>query len=411
MAEENQKEPAGPDKEGQLPQQDLRDDIRSKLMSELGKARQFPETKQKLSIWERIKQMLTGRVSLKDVASFSRQLSMLIDVGIPLIRALNILAKRTPKQSMRRVIAQIGETVESGAPLSEGLAKFPYHFSRYYISSIKAGETTGTLGTALRLLADYQEDEKEMKRKFQSAMVLPVATIIAAIAVLGILMVRVVPEFQKVYANSEVELPGVTQFLINITNFIVNYYFILIPLLVILIILFLLFRLTPVYADFSDRLKLKIPVLSYIHRSGIAYRFSRLMSMMLKSGVPIHEAFRIMEDGVGNAVVSDALRNANRFISEGNTIEYSLRKNKVFSEFIIDIIGVGEETGAVDEVLNKMASNLEDDLKALYDNLAVLLEPIMLLLVGGLVLILALALFLPYYAIGPALLNPGYRRF
>jgi type IV pilus assembly protein PilC len=347
---------------------------------------------------------LFQRVTRKDVIILSRHLAMLMSIGIPVVRALHILSLRSPNLALRKIIAVIGAKVESGSSISEALAEHPKIFNSFYVNTVRAGEESGTADESLKLLAEYLEKETRIVQKFKSAMTYPLITMFVAICVAAVLFVKVIPVFQKVYSEAKVELPLPTTILLKTSQFIIEYFF---PILIIIAALFITSRFLRFNAGFRSRidwLKLHTPSVGGIISEIIIYRFAKLMSIMIKSGVPIHQAMGIAADAMGNQVTANALHAANGMINQGNTIENSLRETKAFRPIDIDIIGVGEETGSVDSIFDQMASAYEEDLQTTMENIAVFIEPLMLLIIGGMVALIALSLFMPYFSLAPVLI-------
>lgn len=350
---------------------------------------------------------LFKRIRRADIIMFSRQIAMMIEIGIPVIQALHILSLRTPNHKLRTVIADIGAKVETGASLSEAIGSYPSLFNEFYINTIKAGEESGTADESFKLLADYMEKENRIIQKFKSALTYPIVTLLAAIVVGMILFIKVIPVFEKVYADAKIELPLPTVILMSVASFVKDYYYLIIAVVISLFILSRFMRLSPGIQATIDYIKLKFPRLGTIMTTIIIYRFAKLMSIMLRSGVPIHQAMKIAADAVGNRITEQALQRSTALINEGFSIEESLRKTEAFRPIDVDIIGVGEQTGSVDVILGQLATAYEEELETVMANISVLIEPLMLLIIGGFVALIALSLFLPYLTIGPAIL-PHY---
>ncbi len=346
------------------------------------------------------------RVTRVDVALLCRQLATLFGVGIPILRALQILGRRSPNRRLGKVVRAIGYEVEQGRALSEAMAKYPRIFGSFIVNTVRAGEEAGTLPETLNMLADYLEKDNRMRRKLRSALSYPLITSLIAVGVIIILLVRVLPQFAEVFKTANVELPLPTRILLAAQNFVLDQGFFLIALVVLAFLLHRVLRQSENWAAIFDAIKVRMPVFGrgIVYRM-ITFRFARLMSVMMDSGVPVHEALGITANALCNQYVRRRMLEANKRVLEGETIESSLRKNKVFPEIVHDIVAVGEETGSLNIVLGKTAQAYEEELEAIFENLAVLLEPLMLITIGGLVALVALAMFLPYFQMGMVIPN------
>ncbi|MBN2055654.1 type II secretion system F family protein [bacterium] len=388
-------------------------EIHGELSDRLRESRRFEESGGRVRVAGAgrrsfLKEFFGGQIRLKvsreDIILFSRQLSMMLGIGIPVIQALQILSLRSPNPLLRKIIARIGSEVELGNPVSEALAQHPTVFNTFYVNTVRAGEQSGTADESLKLLADYMEKETRILRKFKSAMTYPVVALLIAVTVGILLVVKVIPVFEKVFADASQELPAITLGLIGFSRFIRGNYIILIAVIIGLYILMRFLRLSSGVRHGIDWFKLHVPRIGDIISRILIYRFARLMSIMSRSGVPIHQAMAITAEAVGNRVTRQALTSANTLINEGYTIEESLRRTSAFREIDVDIIGVGEQTGSLDTILDQMASAYEEDLQTLMENISVLIEPLMLLIIGGFVALIALSMFLPYFSLGSAIL-------
>ncbi len=346
-----------------------------------------------------------SRISRLEIAVFLRQFATLFSIGIPVLRALQILSKRVGSYRLRAVIRMVGRDVEEGKSLSEALSRHPRVFTGFIVSSIRAGELGGTMSETLNLLADYLEKDNRMRRRVRSALNYPIIVSCTAIVIVIWMLLKVFPSFVAVYKVENVQLPLPTRILLGIQSFLMSEGFFLLALIAVVIIVYNVLKQSVNWAQWFDRIKLRIPIYgSHLETRIVSYRFARLTSVMINSGVPVHQALEIAADALGNAAVKRKLKRANTLISHGESIELALRQEKVFPDLLHDIIGVGEQTGALEQVLTRTADAYEEELAATFDNLSVVLEPLMLLAVGGLVALIALAMFLPYYNLGGVLL-------
>ncbi|MBN1552516.1 type II secretion system F family protein [bacterium] len=376
--------------------------IEKELIERISNARVFGDDRRltddsqqkKASIWTR---KLFERVTKRDLAIFARQLSLLLDLGMTLLRALNIISKRTNNARMARIITNIGQRVEQGDTLSGAMAEYQQLFGEFFLVSVRAGEESGEIGRTLRQLADYLEKDDMFRGKFLKAMSFPLLTLLLASAVVVFLLIFVIPTFAEVYEEAGADLPLLTQIIINISYFLKTYWWLLV---IAILLLWLIFRKSGKTLGLErvfDTIKLRLPVFGDLFVKMDVFRFSRITATMLESGVSILTTLQIAAKATGNVIVQDAILKACQEIDKGTTLENSFRKTNAFPPFVIDMIGVGEEVGSVETVLRKIADFYERDVDDVVSNLATLLEPILTLLLGGIVLVIALAMFMPYF--------------
>jgi len=376
------------------------------------------------------KTFVMGGVKSKDLVTFTRQLSILQDAGLPILRSLKILESQQKPSRLKNTLIDVCEDIESGSTLSEAMAKSPKVFDRLYVNMIKAGEAGGALEVILRRLAEFSEKSQSLKRKVKGAMVYPIVVICVAVGILTFIMIKIVPAFEKIFKDFDAELPGPTLLLIELSNWVVNNWF-LIPLIPIGIVLMV--RLICKFK--AGRMGwhlfcLKFPIFGQIIEKNIVARTARTLGTLVASGVPILEALNITRETSGNAVFENMYGRIYDSIREGESIakpmrEYSKTKfnfiaagfwfffvpivgvliyvtratNRIVDDLVVNMVDVGEETGELDQMLYKVADNYDEEVDVLTESLVSLLEPLLIVVLGGIVGFIVIALFLPLVAL------------
>ncbi len=339
-----------------------------------------------------------GGVSLKLITQFTRQLSTLQDAGLPILRSLKILHQQQRPGLMRDTLDNIASDVEGGGTLSESMARHPKVFDKLYCNMVQAGETGGVLDVILQRLADFMEKAQKLKRRIRGAMIYPIVVMSAAVIMVTGIMYFVIPKFQKLFASFKTGLPAITLFMIHTSNWIAHQYGwaeIIATPFVIWLLLKIIGKTKPGrYA--IDFLKMKIPVMGKIVSKGTIARWTRTLGTLLSAGVPILEAISITRDTCGNMVFEKALQKVHDAIREGEGFATPLRNSRVCDAIVVNMIDVGEETGDLDKMLMKVADNYDEEVDVLVGSLVSLLEPIMIVGLGGVVGTIVVAVFLPY---------------
>ncbi|RTZ90333.1 MAG: type II secretion system F family protein [Planctomycetota bacterium] len=340
-----------------------------------------------------------GRVSQAEMVQFTQQLATLQDAGLPIVRSLKILADQMKPNTFQEQLNKVTEDVEGGATFSEALEKFPRTFNNLFVAMVKAGEVGGVLDTILQRLSDFQEKSMKLRKKVQGAMVYPIAVICVASLILGFIMTKVIPQFEKMFADMNTALPAPTQALLAFANAVQSYWF-LAP-----VVAFGGYAMIKGIARTSagelmiDKSKLRAPIFGQIVRKSTISRFCRTLGTLIQSGVPILEALEIVRAAVGNRVISDAIEKVCGSIREGETIAEPLGASGVFDPLLVNMIDIGEETGELDKMLNKISDNYDLDVDVLVDSLSSLLEPLLIVGMGGAVGFIVVALFMPLLSI------------
>src|SRR3954466_4508889 len=341
------------------------------------------------------KSFTIGKISTKQLCTFTRQLSTLQDAGLPVLRSLKILEGQCKPGVLKNALGEVVEDIESGMTLSESFAKHPKAFDRLYCNMIKAGEAGGALEAILQRLADFKEKSQSLKRRIKSAMVYPIVVIFVACVIVGFILYFIIPKFELIFKDFNVDLPAMTVFLIKASHFVVNYFYIVLmaPMFV-WIFLKLLYR-NKTGAYICDRILLMIPVMGSLVEKSTVARTMRTLGTLVQSGVPILESLNIVRDTAGNAVFERAFTRIYESIREGETIARPLREGRIVDDIVVNMIDVGEETGELDTMLNKIADNYDEEVEALVESLVSLLEPMMIVVLGGIIGFIVIALFLP----------------
>lgn len=336
-----------------------------------------------------------GGVSAKKLTIFTRQLSTLQDAGLPVLRSLQILTGQMPPGKFRYTLDEVVEDIESGLAMSDAMSKHPKVFDKLYVNMIKAGEAGGALEVILQRLADFKEKAESLKRKVKGAMIYPIVVLMVAGGILTFILMFIVPKFKKIFADFGMELPAMTQFLIDASNYVVDYWWTL-PLAPFSFWLFLkLMRKFKRGRYVVDWCTLKLPVFGQIFRKVIIARTMRILGTLIASGVPILEALVICRETSGNAIYENAFQKVYDSIREGESIAAPLKETRVCDAMVINMIDVGEETGDLDRMLYKVADVYDEEVDVLVEGMVALLEPIMVVFLGLVVGFIVIALFLP----------------
>jgi len=346
---------------------------------------------------------LQPKVKERDIILFARQFSTMIDAGLPIIQCLDILYTQQNNATFRRMLKEIKESVEGGATLAEALKKFPKHFDDLFVNMIAAGEAGGILDAILRRLAAYMEKAARLKAQVKGAMTYPIVTLIIAIIVLAVILVFVIPVFQEMFADFGGELPAPTRVVVAMSEMVKSKILYIIVAIVLFTIAFKKFHNTERGRDVVDSLLLKIPVFGELLRKVAVAKFTRTMGTMLASGVAILEALDIVAKTAGNRTVEKAIYDVRSGIAEGRTMADPLGESGVFPPMVCQMIGVGESTGALDSMLEKIADFYDEEVDQAVDNLTALIEPFMLVFLGVTIGGLVVAMYLPIFKMAGAL--------
>ncbi len=340
---------------------------------------------------------LGGGITKKEIAIFTRQFSVMIDAGLPLVQCLEILGSQQENRTFQKVLFQVRQDVESGATLADALRKHPKAFDDLYCNMVAAGEAGGILDTILQRLSTYIEKLVKLRSAVRSALVYPIAVIVIAIGVVWVILWKVIPTFATLFEGLGASLPLPTRITIAASNFIGRWWWV-----VFLLIGLALFSLNRYYKTYSGRRKidgimLKLPVLGMVLRKIAVARFCRTLGTLVSSGVPILDGLEITARTSGNAVVEDAIMATRRSVEEGKTIAEPLKNTDVFPPMVVQMVAVGEQTGALETMLNKIADFYEDEVDEATQNLLALLEPVMIVFLGVVIGGIVISMYLPMF--------------
>jgi type IV pilus assembly protein PilC len=345
---------------------------------------------------------LQGKVKEKDVVVFCRIFSTMINAGLPLIQCLDLLAQQEQNATFKKIIKAVKEDVEGGASLTDALRKYPEVFDELFVNLIAAGEAGGILDVILGRLSNYMEKAMKLKSKVKGAMTYPISVLVISVGVVTLLLLKVIPVFQKMFEGMGGQLPGPTQFLVNASEFAQSYWWIMAGIIVAIYIAISRFYKTEKGRWTIDSLILKAPVFGPLLRKVAVAKFSRTLSTMMSSGVPILEGLNIVSKTSGNVVIEAALVKTRQIISEGRTIAEPLLETGIFPSMVVQMIAVGEATGALDAMLSKIADFYDDEVDAAVDAMTALLEPFMMVFLGGVVGGMIIAMYLPIFKMAGA---------
>jgi type IV pilus assembly protein PilC len=340
---------------------------------------------------------LKQSVQEKDVVVFSRIFSTMINAGLPLIQCLELLASQEQNKTFAGIIRAIKEDIEGGSTLTDALKKYPNIFDELFVNLVAAGEAGGILDVILSRLSAYMEKAMKLKSKVKGAMTYPASVLVISIGVVAVLLLKVIPVFQKMFEGMGGTLPAPTQFLVNASKFAQNYFYVFIIIIVAVIFAYKRFVATEKGRYTVDSMALKAPVFGQLIRKVAVSKFTRTMSTMMSSGVPILEALSIVSKTAGNVIIENALIQTRKSISEGKTIAEPLMETDIFPPMVVQMIAVGEATGALDTMLAKIADFYDDEVDAAVEALTSLLEPFMMVFLGGVVGGMIIAMYLPIF--------------
>ncbi|MCC6150762.1 MAG: type II secretion system F family protein [Planctomycetes bacterium] len=338
-----------------------------------------------------------GRVSVQQVTDFTAQFAVLIDAGLPVVRSLKVLAKQQKAGGFKTVLEDVAESVEQGSSLSEAFAMHPKAFDRLYTNMIKAGEAGGILDTILQRLADFMEKAARLKKKVIGAMIYPIIVMSVAVMILTGIMIFVVPAFEKMFKEQGFALPFATWLLVEFSRAIINPFIggIGIILIIAASLAFGAWSRTTTGTRIVDSLKLKVPIFGNIIQKAVTARFTRTLGTLVQAGVPILEALTICKNAIGNVVLGAAIEKVAASIKEGETIAGPLSETGMFDDLVVNMIDVGEETGELDKMLIKVADTFDVYVDIAVESLVSILEPVLIVFMGGAIGFIVIALFLP----------------
>jgi type IV pilus assembly protein PilC len=342
-----------------------------------------------------------GSVKPVDIALFTRQMSTMMRAGVPLVQAFEIVAGGVDKPKVATLIRALRDDVASGSSFTGALRKHPLHFDDLFCNLVGAGEQSGALETMLDRIATYKEKTESLKAKVRKAMTYPAAVLVVAFIVSGILLIKVVPQFEEVFAGFGAELPAFTQFVINISEFTQQWWFLIVVAIGSTIASFMAVRKrSKKLREAIDRIALKAPVFGNIIEKSAVARYARTLATTFAAGVPLVEALNSVAGSTGNSVYTKAVYQIRDDVSTGQQLNFSMRSTGVFPNMVVQMVAIGEEAGALDEMLDKSASYYEEQVDNAVDNLTALMEPMIMAVLGVLVGGLIIAMYLPIFQLG-----------
>jgi type IV pilus assembly protein PilC len=340
-----------------------------------------------------------GGVTTKDLLIFTRQFSVMIDAGLPLVQALEILGTQSDNPAFKKVLLQVKAKVEAGSTFADALAEHPKVFDELFVQLVRAGEIGGILDTILQRLGAYIEKNEKLARRVKGAMVYPSIVLVVAVGVTVVLLAFVTPTFEKMFKDFGGAMPAPTQFLIDLSHGLRDHWYWFLGVPVALVVAFKLFVRNPRGRELWDRFTLQVPLFGPLVRKVAVARFTRTLGTMISSGVPILDALQIVAKSAGNKIVEKAVLFVRAKISEGKNMASPLADTKVFPPMVVQMIGVGEATGAMDQMLSKIADFYDDEVDVSVAALTSMIEPIMMVFLGGVVGGFLVAMYLPIFSI------------
>jgi type IV pilus assembly protein PilC len=344
---------------------------------------------------------LRGRVKPKDLMVVTRQLATLVDAGLPLLRGLRVLLRQTKNPALRDALEAMGQSVESGSTFSEALAQHPRVFDNLYVNMVRAGEAGGVIEIVLARLAEFMEKAEKIKNKVKGAMIYPIVVLCAATGILTFLLTAIIPKFEDIFKDllEGRKLPAITQFVIHASKTVRSNSLVVIGIVVAIVIAVKIWKSTKSGRYTMDRFKLSLPVFgTLIRRSSIA-RLMRTLGTLLSSGVPVLQALTIVRDTSGNAVIANAIQHVHDSVKEGESMTAPMEASKVFPPMVISMVEVGEETGALPDMLIRIADTFDDEVDNAVSGLTSIIEPVMIIFLAVIVGTIVIAMFLPLVTI------------
>jgi len=356
------------------------------------------------SVRKKSKALWAGKgkaIKASDIAIFTRQLATMMKAGVPLVQSFDIVADGVENDNMRSLVNLLRNDVASGNGLATSMEKHPRHFDELFCSLVASGEASGTLEVMLSRVATYKEKTEALKAKIKKAMTYPIAVIVVAIVVTAILLIKVVPQFAETFQSFGSDLPAFTLFILAISNFVQKWWFIFLVAIIGSIFLFRELKLRSVaFAETLDKLALKTPVIGEIVYQAIVARFSRTLATTFAAGVPLVDALDSTAGAAGNSVYSKAIRQIRDDVTTGSPLYSSIKATGLFPNMLLQMVQIGEESGSLDEMLDKVANHYEDAVDNSVDSLSSLMEPLIMSILGVLVGGLMVAMYLPIFMLG-----------
>jgi type IV pilus assembly protein PilC len=336
-----------------------------------------------------------------DIAVFTRQLATMLKAGVPLVQSFEIVEDGLEKPRMREMVSAIRTDVASGSGLAPSLAKYPRHFDDLFCSLVGSGEDSGTLEVMLDRVATYKEKTEQLKAKIKKAMTYPAAVVVVAIVVCAILLIKVVPVFAKTFQSFGSELPAFTQMVLNFSEFTQQWWLVILLGMIGLVVTFRELKIrSEKFSEGLDKLALKTPIVGDIVHDSVIARFARTLSTTFAAGVPLVDALNSTAGAAGNSVYAKAIRRVRDDVTTGSTLHNAIKSTGIFPHMLLQMVSIGEESGALDDMLDKVATHYEEAVDNAVDSLSSLLEPLIMAILGVMVGGLMIAMYLPIFMLG-----------
>ena len=341
------------------------------------------------------------KIETKDITVFSRQLATMMSAGVPLVQSFEIVGRGHENPAMQKLILSVKGDVEAGGSLTEALGKHPDHFSDLYVNLVRAGEQAGILEDILHKVSTYLEKFEALKSKVKSALGYPIAVIVVAVVITMILMIFVIPQFESLFQGFGADLPALTRIVINMSSFVVNSWYLMLGMVILIIISFAqAMKRSEAFANSVDRALLRLPVIGDIINKSCVARFSRTLATMFAAGTPLVEAMTSVAGASGNIVYYEATMKIRDEVSTGAQMHTSMKNTGVFPNMVVQMVAIGEESGAIDDMLNKVAEWYEQEVDDAVESLTSLLEPLIMSILGVVIGGLVIAMYLPIFKMG-----------
>ncbi|QKK02221.1 MAG: type II secretion system F family protein [Pseudomonadota bacterium] len=339
-----------------------------------------------------------SRVKPRDIAIFTRQLATMLHSGIPLVQAFSIIGQAAENPRLKKLISDIRNDVESGSTLSESLGKFPVYFDELYINLVHAGEDAGVLDQVLDSIASYKERIESIKGKIKKAMFYPAAVLAVAVGVTALLLIVVIPQFEGIFQSFGADLPAFTRLVVDMSEFMQSKgWLVLLGLIGAIVGLIQLRKRNKRFAHLIDRISLKLPIIGGVLEKSALARFASTLSITFAAGVPLVDALKTVAGATGNVVFEDAVHQIREDVATGHQLQLAMQQTRLFPPMVVQMTAIGEEAGSLDDMLNKVANFYEEEVNNTVDALSSLLEPIIIVLIGGIVGGLVVAMYLPIF--------------
>lgn len=337
----------------------------------------------------------------RDIAIFSRQLATMMAAGVPMVQGFDIVAGGQSNPRMKDMLTDIKTEIEGGSALNEALGKYPVQFDELYVNLVKAGESAGVLDTVLDTIATYKENIENIKGKIKKAMFYPAGVLAVAIIVACILLIFVIPQFESVFKNFGADLPAFTQMLVNLSRFMVSYWWLVLGIFIAVIFgLIMLYNRSDKFQHFIGRALLKLPVIGEILRQSAMARFARTLGVTFRAGVPLVEALDSVANATGSVVYNDAVKRIREDVAVGHQLQLAMKQTSLFPNMVTQMVAIGEEAGALDAMLFKIAEFYETEVNNAVDALSSLLEPMIMVVIGLIVGSMVIGMYLPIFKLG-----------